>query len=41
MVEEFPVLDEFEFLGGGIRKEIQEQRKKREEERIRIFRGQG
>jgi pilus assembly protein CpaB len=38
---EFPVLDEYEFLGGNVRKEVQEKRNKRNEEIIRIIKGQG
>jgi pilus assembly protein CpaB len=38
---EFPVLDEYEFLGGNVRKEVQEKRNKRNEEIVRIIKGQG
>lgn len=38
---DFPVLEEHEFLGGTIRREVQEKRNKRNEELVRIIKGQG
>lgn len=38
---DFPVLEEYEFLGGGVRRELQEKRNKRNEELVKIIKGQG